>query len=80
MFKLVSFFDELEKIAVSTRVSSFTQTRVGRRPIRAHNLLKKDRTFKVEPELKPAVLDGEIANARDYESERGSGMMEGEVR
>lgn len=40
-----AFFDEMEKIAVSAHLSSFKQSRKGRRPIRVHTLLKKETAF-----------------------------------
>lgn len=42
---LPGFFDEIEKIAVSQGLSSFKQSRKGRRPIRVHNMLKKETAF-----------------------------------
>jgi hypothetical protein len=36
-----SFIDEYAKIAASKREAGYQQTRKGKRPIRAHNLLKK---------------------------------------
>jgi len=73
---LAGFFDEMEKIGVSTRVSAFMQSRSGRRPIRAETLLKKQYAFRTPPDEKTPVTEGELENAKDYEQERGPGMIE----
>ncbi len=76
--RLPAFYDELEKIAISVRDSSFMQTRTGRRPIRVHNLLKKETAHKVSkmPEDRPDVgVSGN--NAASYESEAGAGLRDG---
>jgi hypothetical protein len=75
---LSGFFDELEKIAVSVRMSSFMQTRSGRRPIRAHTLLKRENAFKTPKEKEEKLLseDGEREGMKDYEVEGGPGMIE----
>lgn len=73
---LIGFFDEMEKIGVSTRVSSFMQSRSGRRPIRAAKLLQRQYAFRTPPEEKTPVTEGELENAKDYEQERGPGMIE----
>ena len=72
---LNSFFDELEKIAVSSHISSFMQSRSGRRPIRAHNLIGKD-SFRTPPDEKTLAEDGEREGMKDYEVEGGPGMVE----
>jgi hypothetical protein len=41
MFLMSSFTDEYVKIAASKQEAGYMQTRQGKRPIRAHNLLKK---------------------------------------
>jgi len=74
--QLTAFFDELEKIAVSTRMSSFTQARSGRRPIRAHNLLNRPNAFKTPPEEKTLVTEADREGVKDFEVEGGPGMIE----
>jgi hypothetical protein len=41
IMNMASFTDEWMKIAASSEVAANTKSRQGRRPIRAHNLLKK---------------------------------------
>lgn len=68
------FFDELEKIAVCVSHSSFMQSRKGRRPIRAHNVLTKETAFKAAREAE----DENTADADDsksHEIEYGMGMQ-----
>jgi|WetSurSiteA1Bulk_404760.scaffolds.fasta_scaffold37384_2 hypothetical protein len=55
---LPGFMDEMEKIAISLRLSSFKQTRKGRRPIRVHNLMKKETAFL--PHRSPLRNKGEV--------------------
>jgi hypothetical protein len=71
---LPSFADELEKIAICVTHSSFMQARKGRRPIRAHNLLKKETAFKEDKD----VQDASHEEAKDHEAEAGSGLMPSE--
>jgi hypothetical protein len=73
---LSGFFSELEKIGVSYHMSSFMQSRAGRRPIRAHNLLNKPSPFKTPPDEKTLAEDGERVSSKDYEVEGGPGMVE----
>lgn len=77
---LPGFYDELTKIAVSVKDSSFRQTRKGRRPIRVETLLKKETAFKLPNtaaikahEKDPYATEGD---AKDYEAEAGSGFQE----
>lgn len=72
---LPALYDELEKIAISVRDSSFRQTRRGRRPIRVHNMLRKETAFKAKAEAPPPEQTGD--NAASYEAEAGSGLQEG---
>jgi len=74
--QLTSFFDEMEKIAVSTRLSSFMQSRTGRRPIRAHNLLNKSQSFRTPPDEKTLVTEGDLESVKDHEIEGGAGAEE----
>jgi len=74
LVKLVAYFDEMEKIAVTTALSSFPQFRKGRRPIRVHNLLKNEEQrsrmdSKVEELDKPAD--------KNIEYEGGAGLQDG---
>ena len=77
-----SFFDEMEKIAVSFGLSSFNQGRRGRRSIRAHNLLKKHRANRVErvdhlyQQAAPKTSSFGTNSAKDVEHEAGQGMQE----
>jgi hypothetical protein len=66
---LPGFFSELEKIAVSKRVSEFTQTRKGRRPIRVSTLLSK--------ECANRDYASDQSDNEPSEYEHGSGMLEG---
>jgi hypothetical protein len=76
MDQLSAFFDEMEKIGISVRDSSFRQTRKGRRPIRVQKLLEKETAFKPRD---GAGKDDEGSGdrAQDYEAESGPGMQEG---
>jgi hypothetical protein len=67
---LPAFFEELEKIGVSKRDSSFMQSRKGRRPIRAGKLLEKETAFK-----RPPKEEDDNATS-DHEIEHGGGMEE----
>lgn len=62
---LQSFFNELEKIALSKKDAPFMQSRSGRRPIRAQKLLEKQMSF---------GRDELGVQAADYEHEHGGGM------
>ena len=62
---LQSFFNELEKIALSKKDAPFMQSRTGRRPIRAHKLLEKQMSF---------GRDEMGDRSSDYEHEMGGGM------
>ena len=61
---LPAFVDELEKIAVSVRLSSFRKTRKGRRPLRISTLMKKETAFL--PHRSP-LKTTEIKDAKDPE-------------
>ena len=65
-----AFFDEMNKIAVCNANAGFMKSRKGRRPIRAHNLLKKETAFKVDQTV------GTAEQAKDYEHEYGLGFQE----
>jgi len=67
---LSSFLSELEKIAVSTQVAGYPQTRAGRRSIRASNLLKKEPGVRARREEKE---DG-LSEPEEVEVEHGLGM------
>ena len=70
-----AFKDELTKIAVSVGLSHFPQTRSGRRPIRVHNMLRKDKPLEHD---KPDDAEERYkAPERGVEYEGGSGMTEG---
>lgn len=73
---LNSFFDEMEKIGVSVRMSDFMQTRAGRRPIRAEKLLSRPTLSRTPQEDKTLAQDGERESHKDYEVEGGPGMVE----
>lgn len=79
--RLPAFLDEMEKIAVSVRDSSFRQTRRGRRPIRVETLLKKETAFKTRSEEPPPDSKSENEQTGDtsasYEAEAGAGLQEG---
>jgi hypothetical protein len=70
-----AFLDEMVKIGQSLGMSQFQQTRSGRRPIRVHNLLRKEKPLEhdkpddAEERYKPPE--------RGVEYEGGSGMTEG---
>jgi len=76
MDRISGFFDELEKIAISTRMSSFMQSRSGRRPIRAETLLAKRHPFKTPPDEKTLVTEADKEGVKDFEVEGGPGMIE----
>ena len=70
-----AFSDELQKIAQSVGMSNFQQTRQGRRPIRVHNLLRKEKPLDVD---KPDDAEERYKPPeRGTEYEGGSGMEEG---
>ena len=69
---LSSFLSELEKIAVSTQVAGYPQTRAGRRSIRASNLLKKEPGIRARREEKE---DG-LSEPEEVETESGLGMAD----
>lgn len=69
-----AFMDELEKIAVSLRLSSFLQAQKGRRPIWASTLLKKETSFL--PHRSPLKKNKEIKYAPDSD-ERAREAREG---
>ena len=69
---LPAFSTELEKIAVTTGLSSFRQTRRGRRPMRVHNALRKEQNISKERKD-----DNGVEESTDYEAESGQGMSEG---
>lgn len=71
---LPAFMDELEKIAVSLRLSSFRQARKGRRPIRVSTLLKKETAFL--PHRSPLRKNKEIKHGPDPDA-RASEAREG---
>ena len=60
---LPGFMDELEKIAISRDLSSFRKGRGGRRPIRVHNMMKKETAFL--PSRSPLKKNKEIAHGHD---------------
>lgn len=66
---LVSFADEMDKIAVSTQHSPFLQLRRGRRPLRVSTLLRKD-------EADPISVDRERRTEPNTEIEAGAGMQD----
>jgi hypothetical protein len=68
-----SFVDELEKIAQTYGLGSFQQTRVGRRPIRVHNMLRKDMPTQDKPD---SAEERYKPPERGVEYEGGSGMTE----
>lgn len=77
-----SFFDEMEKIAVSFGLAAFRQARKGRRSIRVHNLLKKQqhhRVSRVDHLYQPPTHKTSgfgVTSAKDVEHEAGQGMQE----
>ena len=68
-----SFVDELEKIAQTYGIGSFQQTRSGRRPIRVHNMLRKEAPSTEPPD---ATEERYKVSERGTEYETGSGMTE----
>ena len=64
------FMDELEKIAVSMRLSSFRQARKGRRPIRVATMLKKETAFL--PHRSPLRKNKEIPHGREHEARQST--------
>ena len=69
-----AFLDELEKIAQTYGLGSFQQTRAGRRPIRVHNVLRKDMPTQDKPDVSEERYK-QPDKAVEYEG--GSGMTEG---
>jgi len=67
-----SFVDELEKIAVTTSLSSFPQFRQGRRPIRVHNMLKREQALYDKPDVSEERYKTEPEKPVEYEG--GSGL------
>lgn len=68
-----SFFDEMQKIAVTTSLSAFPQMRSGRRPIRVHNMLKREQ--KVSLADRPDESEERYKTPeKAVEYEGGSGM------
>lgn len=65
--RYTALFDELEKLAVSSEVSPFMQSRKGRRPIRVAKLIALERH-------RNSPADEETTGA--FEHEMGSGMMD----
>jgi len=76
--RIAAFEDELEKIAVSIRMSHFIQTRKGRRPIRVGTLLKKESTYE-HPEDETRKDDDRQPEPHEVEVEGGRGLAEGPV-
>lgn len=68
---LPAFADEMRKIAVSKKNSPFPQTRTGRRPIRAHNIAKKEMAL-----YGAGDEEGSREEAKETEAEAGQGMQE----
>jgi hypothetical protein len=68
-----SFFDEMQKIAVTTSLSTFPQIRSGRRPIRVHNMLKKDQQVSLADRPDDAEERYKTPD-KTVEYEGGSGM------
>lgn len=71
---LPSFTDELEKIAVTTALSSFPQFRKGRRPIRVHNMLKNENQ---RDRQDAKVEELERPPDKNIEYEGGAGLQDG---
>lgn len=69
---ITAFFDEFEKIAVSKKDSPFMQSRAGRRPIRAENLLRRESETSQSLHAPPSVVAEESATEHEY----GDGMAE----
>lgn len=68
---LPSFVDEMQKIAVSKTNSPFVQTRIGRRPLRVHNIAKKESALYGTGDEEQSREE-----AKDTEAEAGRGMQE----
>ena len=71
---LPSFVDEMRKIAVSVKSSPFVQTRIGRRPIRVHNVAKRESALYGTGDEEKSREE-----AKDVEFEAGQGMQDAEV-
>jgi len=70
-----SFSDELEKLAVSTIISPFRKSRIGRPPIRVHTLLNNENMRDRGDE--PAMDREKPQPSAEIEYEGGSGIDEG---
>ena len=71
---LPSFTDELEKIAVTTALSTFPQFRKGKRPIRVHNMLKNENQ---RDRMDSQVEELEKPADKNIEYEGGAGLQDG---
>lgn len=69
-----AFADELEKIAQTYGLGSFQQVRTGRRPIRVHNMLKKEAPVAADPPDQTEERYKQLERGTEYES--GAGMTE----
>jgi len=69
MDQYASFFSEMRKIALSSQLSDFQQTRRGRRPLRVSTLLTR------QPGTEERDESGS-SSASDHEREQGSGFEE----
>lgn len=72
---LIALFDELEKLGINKSLSSFTQSRIGRRPIRATTLLDKEKE-KNDAFDRKREQDENPEDRKDYEVEGGLGLTE----
>lgn len=71
---LPSFSDELEKIAITTALSSFPQFRKGRRPIRVDKMLKNENQ---RDRMDAKVEELERPPDKNIEYEGGAGLQDG---
>lgn len=71
-----AFADELEKIAQTYGLGVFQQTRSGRRPIRVHNVLRKETSTSVAPDQPDQTEERYKQPEKGTEYESGSGMTE----
>jgi hypothetical protein len=62
---------EFEKVAITTYLSSFPQSRRGRRPIRVHNMLAKENQ---RDRGDPKAVELDKPEERGLEYEAGSGV------
>jgi len=74
--RLIALFDELEKLGVNRSLSSFTQSRIGRRPIRASTLLQKEKEKEDAFDRQRETRDENTEDRKDYEVEGGLGLTE----